>query len=172
MESINELLRKYFNGETSIEEEQTLKKYFKSDKVEIVHEIYRSLFQVFKEEREVTYPADNDKYIDSGQHRTKQKWLKIISISGVAATVLLAFWFLQINTETADFVMIKGKKINDTEYAQQIAQSKLDKIHNVLEKSLNPIQSINKVKESLKPVKKLSEVKSSLDNIENKLNFK
>ena len=172
MESISELLRKYFNGETSIEEEKELKNYFKSEEVESAHEIYRPLFQVFEIEKNIKYLDENEKHFDINQHRPQRKWLQIISISGVAACVLLAFWFLQINTETSDFVVNKGKRINNTEYAQQIAQSKMDKVSNILERSLKPMQSINKVRESLEPVNKLSGVKSNLDNIENKLNFK
>ena len=172
MESINELLRKYFIGETSIEEEKELKSYFKSERIESAHEIYRPLFQVFETERSITYLVDNEKYKNINQHRSPRKWLQIISLSGVAATVLLAFWFLQIKTETSDYVVMKGKRINDADYAQQIAQSEMDKVSNMLERSLKPMQSINKVKESLEPVNKLSVIKSNLDNIENKLNFK
>ena len=172
MESINELLRKYFIGETSIEEEKELKDYFKSDKVESAHKIYRPLFQVFEEERKVTYPSDNEKHKNINTYRIPRRWLQIISISGVAATVLLAFWFIQINIETSDYVVINGKRINNSEYAQQIAQLKIDKVNNVLERSFKPIQSIQKVKESLEPVNKLSEVRLNLEYVEKKLNFK
>lgn len=172
MESINELLNKYFDGETSLSEEKELKQYFKSNRVEAAHEMYRPLFEAFEDENKETYRRDNVIFIDNNKHNSKRKWLQIISISGIAATFLLAFWFFQFNTETADYAVINGKRINDTEYAQQYAQLKMDKVNNLLERSLKPMQSITKVKESLEPVNKLSEVKNNIDNIENKLNFK
>ena len=111
MESINELLNKYFDGETSLSEENELKQYFKSNRVEAAHEMYRPLFEAFEDENKETYRRDNVIFIDNNKHNSKRKWLQIISISGIAATFLLAFWFFQFNTETADYAVINGKEL-------------------------------------------------------------
>ena len=51
---IDVLLEKYFERETSIEEEQTLKRYFDSDEVQKRHEQYTALFTYFISAKEVT----------------------------------------------------------------------------------------------------------------------
>ena len=172
MESINILIEKYFNGETTLQEENILKNYFKSEKVEASHEIYRPLFEVFQRESEEIYQPKSVKVIDYQPTNRRRNWLQIASISGVAATVLLAIWFLHFNTDGADYAVVNGKRINDAEYAQKIAQAKVDKVNDVLGRSFKPMGSFKKVRRSLEPVNKLSEVRLNLNEIENKLNFK
>ena len=53
MKEIQALLNKYFAGETSLQEEQTLKAYFNSDAVDASLKSYQPLFQFFKKEKEI-----------------------------------------------------------------------------------------------------------------------
>ena len=50
---ISELLEKYWDGETSIEEERYLKGYFASGEVAEAHQPFSSLFSVIRTEQEV-----------------------------------------------------------------------------------------------------------------------
>lgn len=93
MADMNELLEKYFKGETSLQEENLLKLYFRSGQVKAGHEIYRSMFDAFEEESQVVMPAPKRKVIDLKQPKLKRIGWQSISISGIAAIVLLAFWF-------------------------------------------------------------------------------
>ncbi|AZQ44156.1 hypothetical protein [Nonlabens ponticola] len=45
---MNDLLEKYWNGATSLQEEQQLRDYFAGDSVARSHEVYRSLFNSFE----------------------------------------------------------------------------------------------------------------------------
>ena len=47
--NINNLLEKYWEGESSLQEEETLKQYFNHGTVAPELEQYQSLFQYFKE---------------------------------------------------------------------------------------------------------------------------
>lgn len=48
---MNDLLEKYWNGQTSLKEEKELKTYFKSTKVAPEHEVYRSFFNTLVTEQ-------------------------------------------------------------------------------------------------------------------------
>lgn len=45
---MNELLEKYWEGHTSLQEEQELREYFKSDRLAPEHEVYKAMFDSFK----------------------------------------------------------------------------------------------------------------------------
>jgi len=172
MADINELLEKYFNGETSIQEENQLKEYLKSVNVTPEHKSYSYMFDVFETERQETYPGKIVKQIDNKPEKDKRIWLKIISISGIAASVLLAFWFFSSSPANEDYAIINGKRINDQDYIQQLTNAKLEKVNGMLAKSMKPLQSIEKVRNSLEPVRKISQVKMTLNDVKNKLNLK
>jgi hypothetical protein len=57
--NINEILNRYFEGETSLEEERTLKAYFAKGDVSDEHKIYQDLFACFKVESEITFEAED-----------------------------------------------------------------------------------------------------------------
>lgn len=167
MESINELLEKYFRGESTLSEENELKRYFLSDNIEDSHLVYRPLFQVFDEESHLKMQPQNDKIIPVNPYNNKRKWFQIISLSGVAATLLLFIWFFRFNSESADYVVIKGKRINNSEFAQQLAQTKMSEINSVLVRNFKPMESIQTVKKNLGVMRKLSDMKLNNEKNEN-----
>ncbi|WP_431135293.1 hypothetical protein [Psychroserpens mesophilus] len=58
LNSIEKLLEKYDNGETSLKEEQQLKAYFAQDNVAPHLESYRVMFQYFKTTKQELYTKD------------------------------------------------------------------------------------------------------------------
>ena len=58
LNSIEKLLEKYDNGETSLKEEQQLKEYFAQDNVAPHLESYRVMFQYFKTTKQELYTRD------------------------------------------------------------------------------------------------------------------
>lgn len=55
---IDQLLDKYWEGQTSLEDEKTLQQYFSGDDIASQHLAYQSLFQFFKKEKGHTYSRD------------------------------------------------------------------------------------------------------------------
>lgn len=158
MDEISKLLEKYFEAQTSLQDEETLKLYFRSDKVKPEHEPYRVLFGVFEAESEVSFSAE----FQGNEHFEKRKArnfrLKIISFSGMAAAVVLAVWLFNYQPAPADYAVLNGKRIDNPELAQQLAQDQLNKVNRVLAKSMKPMNSLQKVKQSLEPMRKISEL--------------
>ncbi|PRP66319.1 hypothetical protein [Nonlabens agnitus] len=50
---MNKLLEKYWEGETSLQEEQDLRDYFKSDRVSQEHLVYKGLFHSYEMEKSI-----------------------------------------------------------------------------------------------------------------------
>ena len=55
-EKINDLIEKYFAGETSLEEEQILRGYFNGSNIDPRLSSYAPLFQFFEKEKTVVFP--------------------------------------------------------------------------------------------------------------------
>jgi len=170
MDKMNELLKKYFRGETNLAEEKELKHYFLATQVKPEHEAYRPLFETFDQELNETVPIFQKKIL-SLQSNKKRFWIRTISFSGIAATLLLSLWLIR-SQPTDDFAILRGKRIDNPEYAQHYAQNKLDKVNNVLLKSLKPMKSFEIARNGLKPVHKIAETKERMIDIKDKLQYK
>ena len=158
MEKMSELLEKYFRGETSLAEENELKKYILSGTVKPEHAVYLSLFEAFSQEKN-DFAVEPLKKIMSRNHRLKYNWVRIVSYSGIAAALVLALW-VQLPHRSEDFAIISGKRIDNTEYAQRYATAKLNKVNDILKNSMEPLQSLNKVKKALKPLRTIPNLKN------------
>ncbi len=82
-DSIDLLLEKYFEGESEVEEEQRLKSYFASEKIEDRHQEYKDLFTYFAVEAEITYEGEDgidlllEKYFAGESDIAEEQRLKI-----------------------------------------------------------------------------------------------
>jgi len=165
MESINELLERYFSGETTLAEENQLKLYFKCQNVLPDHEIYRSLFEAFDAELQ-DKSANPTERVQPVRKKTTRIWIKTFAYTGIAATLLLTLW-IQRSQESKNYAMVGGKRIQDNEYAEKYTAQKLNEIHDLLHNSMKPINSIEKVRNGLQPIHKLESVKKTINRIEN-----
>jgi hypothetical protein len=87
---MHELIEKYFNGETNLDEERTLKNYFNGSNVAPEFEKYRSLFVFLKNEKTVEMPAQKSvilKAISGGKKSVLRRYYSI----AVAAAMIGAF---------------------------------------------------------------------------------
>jgi hypothetical protein len=171
MERINELLERYFKGETTLAEENELKQYFANGNIAPEHKPYSALFQAFSNELEERLIISPQKIIP--KHQTiKRLWIKTFAYSGIAATILIAVWIQYPQQKNENFAVVAGNRIEDAEYAQKYAEKKLDKVNQILRNSMKPMQSIETVRRSLQPMQKIRDTKEKLDKIENKIQFK
>ena len=107
--NINQLLDKYWEGETSLQEEETLKQYFQNGKVAQEHRQFQALFQFFKEEQDVMISDDFEKRLlqkieNEPQAKVRKlKWMSSIRTIAAVGIILLGslFIFNQINKTKA-----------------------------------------------------------------------
>lgn len=86
---IEQLLDKYFEGETSISEERELKAYFSQSKVAPHLENYRTMFGYFQEAQQVSFPEQKEAKIVPMHKRSNRVWQIAAAIA-----LLLSIWFL------------------------------------------------------------------------------
>lgn len=117
---INQLLDKYWEGDTSLEEEQVLRHYFSGSDLAQDHEQYRDLFFFFAEESKIKYSGKFEQKVDS-------KRRNLFPFLRVAASVLVlvgASWFFYHNLYPANSIAVdKWAKyeIQDPQKAKEVA---------------------------------------------------
>lgn len=81
MIKMDELLKKYWDGESSLEEEKFIRTYFRGKDVHPSHEQYRALFSFFEEEASQSYPV--------GTERQKRKKIHARPFLRIAAAIIV-----------------------------------------------------------------------------------
>ncbi|WP_235295793.1 hypothetical protein [Portibacter marinus] len=80
--NISKLLERYFEGETSLEEERSLKAYFACDEVAEEHQIYKDLFSFYAEEAQIECHSEDsidlllEKYFDGETELSEEQRLR------------------------------------------------------------------------------------------------
>jgi len=126
--NINHLLEKYWLGETSLQEEETLQQYFNHGNVATQLEQYKSLFQYFKEEQDVMIGDDFEKrlleQIEKEQKVVPTKVRKLswmTSIRAIAAVGIIlmgaVFIFQNINSPQVENDRFAKYEITDQDEA-------------------------------------------------------
>ncbi len=143
MNNIDDLLKKYFEGETSPEEEKTLKSYFRSDTVSPRHEMYKPLFAAFDKEKQIAAPRFAiPKEKSKPQPRTLIGWT-----IGVAAAILLIVMLFPLQSETEKtseyVVFINGKKITNRQQAKAYAEEMFMQTDKIIRTSYEPFVEAN-----------------------------
>lgn len=93
LQKIEQLIERYFEGETTLAEEQQLKKYFSQNEIAEHLKVYQPMFEHFLESKKETMPKD----IAEPKSKRSYKWFAI------AATILVVLGvsiFLEQNTHT------------------------------------------------------------------------
>lgn len=133
---IEALLNKYFEGETSCEEERHLREFFASEDVPEYLSAYRPLFSYFtqeiekrqQEERQVEFRLPS---IPAGQFSRK---VLIRSLAGIAATVLLLVGLYTFRGMQQDclcagnYVIINGRCYTNPDKVREYALQALQQV--------------------------------------------
>jgi hypothetical protein len=114
---MHDLLEKYFNGETNLDEERTLKNYFNDSNISPEFEKYRPLFVFLKKEKTVEMPAQKSVLLKAVSGGQKSVWRRYYSFA-VAAAMVGAFaigaFLYQQNMQFERARIAQEKLHNDT----------------------------------------------------------
>ncbi len=129
MNDIDKLLEKYFEGATSLDEEQILRDYFLQTKIEERHKAYKPIFNFFSEEKRDISPK---KKINPSLF----KWI------GIAASIALiagiwSLFYIPNGNETKSLVYVDGKEITDARLINTEVLNSIDNITDINEEVLN-----------------------------------
>ncbi len=143
---MNELLNKFWEGETSLKEEQQLKDYFKSTHIAAAHEQYRDLFNSLEMESSSEVDAfDAFAKVKSQQSQNnsfkRRTWTSIAVAAGVAGMVAVGSgYFMQEPVEDLGTYETPEEAYAATVEALQMVSTRFNQGKN----NLQPVTEIEK----------------------------
>jgi len=156
---IKNLLHQYFEGETTLEQEQRLVDYFNSDEVAEELKKYTGLF-IGLSELTATTAVDSDdsfnaeilNYIEKNEASTKNSTRKMWQfVAGIAASVILVVGgFLMYQQEEQQF----KDTFDDPEVAYAVAEQTLSYVSAKYNKGLASLSSFEKLQTAAEPLQK------------------
>lgn len=159
MNNISQLIDKYFQGETSLEEEKQLRAYFQQEEILPELKLYQPLFGLIESERsqKMEEGFDNRIYhkIKPAQKKTRVLFKTYHWIGAVAASMLLVFslWWMypELSPEPASAINWEQYEPEDPEEAYRITKDALIKVSVELNRGAEKAASeVNLLKELLK----------------------
>lgn len=150
---VKDLLERYFNAETSLEEEQKLRDYFSKGDVAPEYNMYAPLFICFEEERERINVAH--------ERKPRKAGFRWISLVGAAALAIFTFILFPQKGDSLKLV-IDGVNVKNNELALSKADTHLGQLNSMLGRfrdgSTKQIESMNKMGDALSPLKMLDKI--------------
>jgi predicted HTH domain antitoxin len=87
--------------------------------------------------------------------------VRALFYSGIAASLVLAVW-IQRPRQEEDYAIIRGRRIDNPEYAQRYAEKKLNDVNEMLQHRLKPLRDAETLKENLRNVSEGGSDKSQI----------
>jgi len=144
-DKLRELLNKYFEGDTALEEEAILRNYFSEE--EALHPDFifaREFFLHWTESRQVEYKdSHHDKKNIAIKKRNRLGWLAIAA-SVCLLVIAVLFWPVQQQTV---YAYINGQPITDKEVALAEMEKALEQVSQGLNRGTSELKRISKFEE-------------------------
>ncbi|MCB9016905.1 MAG: hypothetical protein H6541_14040 [Lentimicrobiaceae bacterium] len=169
---IEELLNKYLDGESTLEEEGLLKEYFSRPDVAEEHLIFKAMFSHFTEAGADTTPSFDvakelnalieHKWRDETENRNRRifKWL-----GSVAAVLVLVLGLFQL----IDKPEVKVKDTFDNPHLAYLETKKaLLKVSRAMNSSSSKLKYLSKVDESFDHLHRITEIDKVVNSVKNK----
>jgi hypothetical protein len=167
------LLQRYFNGESTIEEERKLENYFQSEKVDEELEEYAEFFggitELSNTVDDSTIEDDVMNHIleNESQDKKKYRWLWQ-TVTGIAASIIIVIGgllFYQQNNQNIE------DSFENPEVAYAVAEDALEYMSAKYNKGLAELSNFDKLQTASKPLRKgvqpVNEFYSNLERLEN-----
>ncbi|MDO5524114.1 MAG: hypothetical protein Q4G48_08750 [Bacteroidia bacterium] len=142
---IYELLKKYFEGETSGEEEKTLRNYFSQETVSEDLQEIAPIFTFLQDEAAVLSVLDEIRKEESAIPRKNNRLHRAMwTIAALAASLFIGIILLHRSTQTTQFTenyaWVNGEKITHPETVRHYAEKSFGNVkteENILEEQLS-----------------------------------
>ena len=150
---IDQLLEKYFDGFTSLEEEQALRDFFaNADDLKPEWQHAMLMLEHFKGEKEVTFEAPIP------QMQVHKRPYGLWKLSGIAATLLIlitAGWFyVQPVNQPVTYAYVNGKVVTEKTVALEEMKKALTLMSNNLGQGTKSLEKLSKLEEIRQSVAK------------------
>jgi len=166
--SIKELLEKFYSGETSLEEEATLKRFFAEEivpeRLRADQELFRSLTAL---EEESILDEDFDKAVlaqmEFKSHKWRRReWIYTLSSLAAAAIIVISLW---IGGTFSHQQQLPGT-VNSPQVAYEQTKKALMEVSANLNKGLVPVQrATEKFDEPVQQMSKMGNMEQVISNV-------
>ncbi len=169
VKEIKQVVQKYFEGETTLEEERMLEAYFQSEEIEAELKEYAEFFGGISEladetdDREIEDDVMN--FILENEHREKTKYRSLWkTVTGIAASIIIILGgFLFYQQQQAPF----KDTFDDPDKAYEYAQQTLRYVSSKYNKGLAELSNFDKLEAAKKPLKEgITPVNKFFDTVE------
>ena len=157
-QKIQELLQRYFDGATSLDEERELQHYFAASDIPDSLMVYRPMFAFFDEERAIQPPAQ----------KPVIRHLRLLSIiTGIAASIAVLIMVALPKQQSDNYIYyVDGKRVYDETAAIALAENKLQMLAQSMQKAQNSMATLEKVQESVQSLQQFSKITDIYQQIE------
>jgi len=173
---VSELLQKYFDGATSLEEERELQRYFTGGDIPDSLKSYRPLFVYFAEERanscQLSVVSCQNNETETRQLKTKNRRLSIIDYRlmttlSIAASIAILFIVGVPKMKSDNYVyFVNGQRVYNESAALELAENNLQSLALSMQKMNSSMSTFDKLQESSQPLKQFNKVSEALKKIE------
>jgi len=161
-QKIHELLQRYFDGTSSLDEERELHRYFAGENISDTLKAYRPLFAFFAEERAIE--PSKPKAI------TRNLRIGLSIITGIAASIAILFLAGLPQMQSDTFVYyVDGQRIYDEAAAMEVADGKLQLLAASMQKAQSSMAAFEKVQESNQALQKFDKISNAYQLVEKQL---
>lgn len=171
---IENLIERYFNAETTLEEESLIRKYYRNTPVnEIEPKLrgYAQLFGYFSNEIDAVENKLCDTVTEaqpkSGQYREPKRVIVKTTFYrplmrwgtlAAAAVLVVAFFLINPREDNSMKLMIDGERVNNNELAMSFAGERLDKVNEMMgqiQKGNDVMDRLTTVGRAMAPLEKI-----------------
>ena len=170
-QTIEEILNRYFEGESTLEEETMLKEYFSHSDFPAEHRGMKELFQYFDEaNREAIPDLDISSHLDSvieneWKKETRNRFRHVVAWVGSAAAVLVLTFGIYQYMEKPETVIKDTYK--DPKMAYLETRRALMMVSRTMNRNTANLKYLSKVDESFDQMKKVAEIDKVINSVKN-----
>ena len=132
LNSIEKLIEKYDNGETTLKEEQQLKDYFSQETVPQHLEVYKSMFQYFLHTHEEQFTKDVP--LKPKKTYSLYQWISVAAVAVVMLGIFTQFDLFQTQTQTQTLADLTPQERLEYEEAKKVLALFSSKFNNGTDK--------------------------------------
>ena len=158
-QKIQELLQRYFDGATSLDEERELQRYFTGSDIPGSLKVYQPMFAYFDEERAVMPPKP--------KAVVRNIRLGLSVLTGVAASIAILFLVGLPQTQPEHYAYyVDGKRVYNEAAALESAEDKLQLLAASMQKAQNSMAAFEKVQDTHQALQQFDKISNAFQRIE------
>jgi len=157
MKNTKQLLEKYYEGKTSIDEENELKKLLSSKENSAEEICTKLMFNTFAEEKKTVAPSSVKLFSPTTTKPTKfsfynKKWISIITGAVACIAIVFGLFFYKNAQANNAYVIINGVRINDEKLALQYIKASFEEEERIHEIAISQLQEMQKIENELNEI--------------------